>query len=70
MENRFMSEIPTPELKRIETEAITGSYRTARVLVEQELAKRTLAVAEAGVVDMAYVVPVDPMDDLQCEACS
>lgn len=67
--SEFMESIPTPELKRIETEAITGSYRLAHQLVEQELARRTLAVTEAGVVDMGYVVPQDPMDDLQCESC-
>lgn len=61
--------IPTETLEHIDQEAIAGDYTQARELVEQELARRTEAILKLGTTVTEYFVPVDPMDDLQCEGC-
>lgn len=67
--SEFMHSIPKEELVRIENEAIVGSYHTAQSLVHEELERRERIAEARALVEQAYIVPVDPMDDLQCESC-
>lgn len=46
-----------------------GDYETTRELEQNELRERGLAILALGTVDMPYLVPVDPMDELNCDSC-
>lgn len=51
-----------------------GDYEASRQLRDDEMTQRALAIEAIGAVNMpileeVYYVPVDPMDDLQCDGC-
>lgn len=46
-----------------------GDYELARQQEDTELRQRGLAILALGSVDMPYLVPVDPMDELECDSC-
>lgn len=46
-----------------------GDYETSRQLRDDEMKQRELAVVALHTIDMPYVVPLDPQDELQCESC-
>ncbi len=58
------------ELNKLAQEAAAGGeYEAARGLIQRELARRAAIIEAMHTVDDAYLVPVDPMDDLHCESC-
>lgn len=63
MGESFIESVPTPELNRLAEQAATGGeYEAARALIQRELARRARIIEAMHAVDMAYLVPVDPMD--------
>lgn len=46
-----------------------GDYEIRRQKEASELTKRELAIRALEVINDPYLVPIDPMDDLQCEGC-
>lgn len=46
-----------------------GDYDKRRIVEQQELERRARIVQARQAVEDAYVVPVDPMEGLECEGC-
>ena len=46
-----------------------GDYEINRQEYDLDLVQRALAIQALDAVDMAYLVPIDPMEDLQCDSC-
>jgi hypothetical protein len=66
----MIESLSNQELNRIAEQAAQGGqYEAARGLVEREMQRRTRIMLATQAVHDAYVVPVDPMDDLGCEGC-
>ena len=58
------------ELNRLAEQAAQGGeYEAARGLIEREMERRTRVMLARQAVQDAYLVPVDPMDDLNCDSC-
>ena len=74
--SEFIQSLPDFELNRLQQQAREGGdYEFARNIIEREKIRRGLAAQALHTIDMPvadpveYLVPIDPMDDLQCESC-
>jgi hypothetical protein len=58
------------ELNRLAEQAAQGGeYEASRGLINREMERRTRIMLAQQAVQDAYLVPVDPMDDLNCDSC-
>lgn len=46
-----------------------GDYEIKRAEEQLDLVQRALAIQAMDAVNDAYLVPIDPMDELECDSC-